>query len=351
MSISHLLDPATREQIWKALQVYSINTNSISTSNINIENLSNSNVSTPNAGVQTIFGNSDTNNNLTAKNASSNLISLSSALSNFIVSSDQNEGMKYTSIQTAINDAVLTGNTENIIIRSGTYNENINLPDKINLLGVGNININNPSVIINGLMTINLNGESTISNISFTNDSNNCVNITGNNRINFNYCNFSTTTSGDCININDLNAFVKFNYCNFINCPVTNYYINANASNNCILFNSTVGALAPTPPTGNLNVNSGLLVMIYSIINATVFINDPSFCISLYSFMPIGNQYAYVMSGLGSTLISVNTTIISDPTSSTDFISGTGTLVKSLISLLGRTTASGGITVSSFFIF
>lgn len=352
-----LLNPII--QPYMNIYANNINSNNLSifgnidiSGNLNIKNIQNSLVNTPNAGYQTIFGNSDSNNNLTSKNSSNNLISLSSAISNFIVSSNVNDGMKYTTIQSAIDDAMLTGNTENIIIRSGVYNENITLHPKINLLGINTTqNINNPSVTINGLMTINFIGESTISNISFTNDSNNCINISGACVISINNCNFNTTTSGDCIYVNDLTSFVKCNYCNFINCPTLNYYINVNASNNVICYFCTIGALATVPPIGNLIVNSGLLVLIYSIARTTIFINDPGFMISLYNFMPLDDQPAFTLSGAGSTLICTNATILSNPTSSTDFITGTGNLIKSLISLNGRTTAAAGIVVSSFTIF
>lgn len=300
--------------------------------NLNIKNTSNLSITTPNAGYQTIFGNSDLNNNLTSKNSSGNIISLSSSLSNFIVG----DGMQYQTIQSAIDAALLTGNNETIIIKPGTYTENITLQPKISITSQNpDFTVTNNPVSIIGLLSVNFTGEASINNLSFSNDSANCINIIGNCTININNCNFTTTTSGDCLYVNDPLSNVNIRNCNFISCASN--YININNSSSCVLFQSFVGLNT----NGNLIVNGGVLSISYSGIGGTLNIN--SLCVCLNNVISIGDIPAFNIGAPGLLLIT-STMIFSNNTSSTDFAIGTGTILNSPISLLGRTTVAGTLT-------
>lgn len=287
-------------------------------------------------------------NNLNANTITANTIIPNDTSSEFIVS-PPSQNAKYTSIQSAINAAVLTGSMQTIIIKPGTYPEDVILPNNINLLGSqSNFNVSDCPVILSGKITTNYtSGQSGISNLKILSTTT-CIEslLTGvNTYLSVTGCSFETSGS-DCIFSNDPGMFIIFNNCTFIN-AATNF-VRCDASNSLVLNNCFIGVLQNAQK--NILINGGIVAMVYSINSAPVIVAGPGALITFYCFTQIGDIPAYNISATGL-VFSVNTLIFSDNTSSSDFAVGTGALLKSLISLMGRTTAAGTLTILPLTIF
>lgn len=90
--------------------------------------------------------------------------------SQYLVSQNPNDGY-FTSIQAAINQAVSDGNTAVVLVKPGTYSEDITLADNVNIQATG-MSQNDPLVTIQG-----------------------CITATGNITSQVSYCNIQASTS------------------------------------------------------------------------------------------------------------------------------------------------------------
>ncbi len=346
MSLNQLLLPLPKN--WLDILAHSISGESVTTNNLTIQNISNSSVANPSVGSQTIFGNSDLANNLTSKDSSGNNISLSSSLSNFIVG----DGMQYQTIQSAIDAASLTGNTELVLIKPGTYNESLTLKANVSLscCGIGQ-SIQSSPVVINGEMTVNYLGSVQLSNLQLNSTNQNCVlvNMSNATSLVINNCSFNNSGSGDCIHIDNTNSQLFVSDCVFNSNSVSGYFVNAMNSGNVNVYTRCVfGSLGPS--FGKLNCDNGIIAIIFSVLNAQVYTNSGSaFAICINNFFSNGDFATFIMNN--GLVIAVNNFLLDNASSGTDFITGTGNLIKSLFTLSSRTTVGVGIVVSSLTVF
>lgn len=358
MSIQQLITPSPVDPDFKAL--YSIEVkdmkvdgtltaSSFTPTTFAIDEKSAAAVPIPSAGKEILFANSDQNNNASLKISSGAVVSIGSSLSRFIVDNDPAANAKYTTIQAAINDAKLVPTPSTILICPGTYNEDLILEAGCNLLGVSQINIINNAVTINGSLKANTAiGEVTITNIRIVSDSKDGVssaNGSGNQVWNFSDCNFITTTSGACVSCDNVLCTMIFHNCFFTHCPTQ--YINITECKTVIFFSCKIGVLGD-PGSAFLNTTAGPIVFLGTATVTPITIGATATVIGLFNlFIPADNP-AFTLTA-GSFLLIAQNTFISDTTSGTEFISGTGTVGNALSVLGGRNTVGAGIVLAPFF--
>lgn len=279
--------------------------------------------------------------NLFVNSINSDTVISPSLANDFVVSA---ESKQYPTIQSAINAAALLGTAQVIVIKPGTYNENITLANNVSVIGASSsLSLASFPVKINGTITANFTGSCSIQNVSVNNIDNNIfISTSGTPFMSISNTSLSVTgTTGSCVFTNNVNCFMLFNGCNFVQTSSTGYFINSSNSNQIVLFNSLVGAVGLS---GNILVDNGFVIAVQSVLNAPVLINNSSTFLTIYSFHTLGDIPAFTMTGTG-TVLCIQASIFSDASGGTDFITGVGTFIRSLVTLAGRSTIDPGITV------
>lgn len=151
-------------------------------------------------------------------------------------------GATHTTIAAALADA---SSGDSIFIRPGTYTENITLPAGLYLWATSGGNLM-AQTILNGTLTQTATGTSIVSNLRFTTNGAELVNIGGTGVIQttFNNCSFFMS-DGDCLVLDNSNASPSFEMCNFHQTANTLDVYNITSCtetkfNNCRGFNSGV---------------------------------------------------------------------------------------------------------------
>ncbi len=152
--------------------------------------------------------------------------------SSYVVGTPANglgNGVNFTSIQAAINQAVADGygplNPTTVLIRPGQYTESISMTDGGIALDCATNAISGGAVIIDGNVTLTVTGINafSFSNLNFTSTLNPTFTISGAAfpfRGSFNNCSFSCTDPGTtCIDISVPSG--TFGFANFRNCQIT----------------------------------------------------------------------------------------------------------------------------------
>jgi hypothetical protein len=93
-------------------------------------------------------------------------------LSQYVVDPNPTPGLNasYQTIQAAITAAAASGSGGTVMIRKGTYTENITLAPNVNLVGFSGLSLS-PNTIIHGTVTANFSGSCTLTNIAIQENS------------------------------------------------------------------------------------------------------------------------------------------------------------------------------------
>lgn len=353
MAVAGLLIPNDCDLYCKSITAGNI-IGPITPTTLNIEQKSGASVPSPAPGFQTLFANSDQNDNAELKLSDGSLLSISSELSQFIVDGNPDHKMKYTTIQAALDDAKVLGGQQNVIVRAGTYTENLTMFADINIICVSNQNLTigevNSAVKIMGTITCNYNGLASISNALIIGENVDVVTSTsGSNAITFNNCDIRCLTTGTCFNINNGNCTVYF-YNGQIDGDTTNLMTLTDVAS-FFCYNSQVGLTGGS--ILNLTPEHFPAVFRNCFLGCRVIINNAGQGIFMYNFFIVGDVPVFTVNN-GGTVSAVSNTISSDPSSSTDFIVGTGsggTMNNAVNVLAGRSTVGAGVTVNMVTVF
>lgn len=195
-----------------------------------------------------------------------------------IVNQTPNSGGNFTTIQSAINNA-LSGQT--IFIYPGTYTENITLKAGVNLTAFGcDSSLNGTgTVIINGTCTMTTAGSVTISGIQLQTNSANFLAVTGSaaSVVNLNNCflNCSNNT-GITFSSSSSSATINIYFCtgNLATTGIT-YFTNTSAGtinvNHSILNNTGSATTASTSSAGNIQMFDSVFGAVLSFSSAATF--------------------------------------------------------------------------------
>jgi hypothetical protein len=275
--------------------------------------------------------------------------------SQFIVSAVPGQG-NYTTISSAITAAAAVGGPQTIIIQDGSYTENLNIPAGITLTsasgncpqtagtGMTGVTITSYTVIAgtsgevrivgcylltgnNGLFQFTATGASTNLTIEncFLNSSNvGLVTMVASPTINVINCQFNVTNGFIVASGVGADAVINFDSCQLISGSnsATMFLLTANTSINV---NNCTGRCANTAGTGTVNINSA----------------TANFFASNFTVSAAGVFIAYTAAG-SATLIDcvVNA-------AATNYVTGTGNLSFSNLSLPGTYTPVGTVTLTN----
>ena len=135
----------------------------------------------------------------------------------FIVSAGGlSDGANYTSIASAIADAVTAGGSQTVFIQPGNYTEDLTLAENVNLVAYP-ADASTPNAIITGKLTATFTGSCSISGLflSTAGTGDYGVEITGSNATNINFigCNFNTVANDNFFHCTNASGSMQFFSC------------------------------------------------------------------------------------------------------------------------------------------
>jgi hypothetical protein len=271
------------------------------------------------------------------------------------------DGANYTTIQSAITAAALTGVDQTVAVQPGTYTENLTLAVGVNIVAF-DADAQTPNVIVIGKATATFTGASSLSGIDLRTNADYVLEVTGSNStvINFYSCNF-TLTNANAIHCTNSNALINLYDCFGSTTSSQTYFIFTGGGLNvfyCVLTsnNSTTASTfanasisveysaiyVPITTSGTGGAISAQYCFFTAVNTTSITANGTSSSFFYFNRVETGTASA-ISIGAGATLPVLECAIYS---TNTNAITGAGTVQFGEIDFYGA-GASSGINTST----